>query len=352
MNLVYALIAFLLALLFVLAGITRVGAFLIERRHPPVGSFATVNGTRMHYVLVPGPSEPDMPPVVFIHGASGNLKDMMLSLRSSLEGRAQLLFLDRPGHGWSERGSDNEDPDGQARTIAALMDEVGIDRAIIVGHSFGGASAVAFALGHPEKVAGLVLVSAATHPWPGGKTSWYYPIAATPVIGWLFTQTVTGPIGTSRIAAATACVFAPNKVPGDYVERASIPLVLRPTAFHSNAVDVNGLYDYAIANQPRYTTIKTPTVVISGDADTVVYEEIHSTGLARDIPGAELVWVKNLGHQPDWIAPELVTAAIEKVAGQPRDLQAIARAAEARIATDDFAAQCVAEPAPAGSEIK
>ena len=79
-------------------------------------------------------------------------------------------------------------------------------------------------------------------------------------------------------------------------------------------------------------------MVISGDADTVVYEEIHSLGLARDIPGAELVWVKNLGHKPDWIAPDLVVAAIEKLAGQPRDLQALARTVEARIAGDRFGA--------------
>ena len=51
--------------------------------------------------------------------------------------------------------------------------------------------------------------------------------------------------------------------------------------------------------------------------DTVVYEEIHSLGLARDIPGAELVWVNNLGHKPDWIAPDLVVAAIEKLGGMP-----------------------------------
>ena len=79
------------------------------------------------------------------------------------------------------------------------------------------------------------------------------------------------------------------------------------------------------ANAPRYKEIAAPTVVISGDADTVVYEEIHSLGLARDIPGAELVWVKNLGHKPDWIAPDLVVAAIEKLGGQPRDLQALGR---------------------------
>ncbi|TIN43796.1 MAG: alpha/beta hydrolase, partial [Mesorhizobium sp.] len=65
------------------------------------------------------------------------------------------------------------------------------------------------------------------------------------------------------------------------------------------------LYRYALATAPRYAEIKAPTVVISGDRDKVVYAHIHSVGLARDIAGAELVWVHNLGHKPDWIATDL-----------------------------------------------
>ena len=101
MNLVYAGAAFLLATLLVLAGITRVGTWLIERRNPPVGSFVDIDGAELHYVHVPAPTNPDLPPIVFIHGASGNLMDQMVPLRPVLEGRAEMLFVDRPGHGWS-----------------------------------------------------------------------------------------------------------------------------------------------------------------------------------------------------------------------------------------------------------
>ena len=58
MNLVYAGTAFLLALLLVLAGVTRVNAWLIERRNPPVGSFADIDGATLHYVHVPGAGRP------------------------------------------------------------------------------------------------------------------------------------------------------------------------------------------------------------------------------------------------------------------------------------------------------
>ena len=341
MNLLAAFLAFLLAFAFLMTGITRVGAWLIERNNPPTGTFATVDGTRMHYVHVPAPSAA-LPPVVFVHGASSNLRDLMLPLRPLLEGRAEMLFVDRPGHGWSARGSGNGDPFGQADTIAALMRHVGIDRAIIVGHSFGGAVAATFALRHADMTAGLVFLSPASHPWPGGGTSWYYTLTAVPVLGRLFAETLALPGGTIRIAAASTCVFSPNRLPEDYDARAGIRLVLRPAAFRANARDVAGLYEHVVKVAPRYGEIAAPTVIVSGTRDTVVYEEIHSRGLGRDIPGAELVWVDNLGHKPDWITPELAVAAIEKVAGGAVDLDAAARAAERRLADDllDPANQC------------
>jgi pimeloyl-ACP methyl ester carboxylesterase len=346
-NLIYALVAFLFALLLILVGITRVGSWLIERRNPPIGSFADITGARLHYVHVPAPDNPDLPPIVFIHGASANLRDQMIPLRPLLEGRAELLFLDRPGHGWSGRGSDNGTPSAQAASIAGLMDHLGIPDAIVVGHSFGGAIAAAFALEHPERTRGLLFLSAATHPWPGGKTSWYYRLTTVPVIGWLFSETLANPAGVLRITRAATCVFAPNPVPEAYLDDASIALVLRPRAFRANATDVEGLYRHALGAAPRYREITAPTIVISGDYDTVVYEELHSIGLARDIPGAELVWVKNLGHKPDWVARELVVGAIEKVAGMDRDLPAIARIVEARIAGDRSGeGVCVNEKAP------
>lgn len=344
MNLFYAVLALFFASVLVLLGATRIGVWLIERRNPPVGHFATIEGTQIHYVHVPAPVNAALAPIVFIHGASANLKDQMLPLRPLLEGRAEMLFLDRPGHGWSGRGlGDNETPAGQAATIAALMKQQGISRAVIVAHSFGGAIAAALALDHPEMARGLVFLSPATHPWPGGDTSWYYELAARPVIGRLFSQTIAYPAGMARIAAATGCVFAPNEVPDDYVARASIPLVLRPSAFRANAVDVEGLYRFVAEAAPRYREIAAPTVIVTGDSDTVVFEEVHSAGLARDIPGAELVWVRNLGHKPDWIAPDLVVAAIEKASGVERDLRRLARRVEARIAADAHGAGCLDE---------
>ncbi|TIO76707.1 MAG: alpha/beta hydrolase [Mesorhizobium sp.] len=332
MNLICAALL-LIAFFFALAGVTRAGVWLVERRNPPVGQFADIDGARIHYVHVSASAGADLPPVVFIHGASANLKDQMLPLRPLLEGRAELLFLDRPGFGWSGRGN-NETLAAQANTIAALMDRLGIERAIVVGHSFGGAVTTAFAREHPERTLGLVFLAPVSHPWPGGATAWYYKLTAVPVVGWLFSETVAYAAGMLQIGNATACVFSPNHVPKGYIGKASIPLVLRPPAFRANARDVAQLYDYVCAASPGYREIKAPTVVISGDRDKVVYATVHSVGLERDVPGAELVWVANLGHKPDWIAADLVVGAIGRVAGVAVDLEAMASIVEGRIAGD------------------
>ncbi len=337
LNIGFAILFILTGLAFLTAGLTSVGAWNINRKHPPAGQFVTVNQTRMHFVHIAPDSGADLPAIVFIHGASGNLHDQMAPVAPLLKGRAELLFVDRPGHGWSKRGpATNGSPDGQADTIAALMDHLGIKKALVVGHSFGGAIAATFAVRHRSKTAGLLFLAAATHPWPGGHTSWYYELASRPVAGRIFSSTLAWIGGRLRMKAGTRCVFAPNRVPEDYTKRAAIPLVLRPDNFRHNAQDVAGLYGFVQKNANTYKSITAPTIVISGDRDTVVYEEIHSVGLARDIAGAELIWVKNLGHKPDWIATDLVIAAIEKLAGKPVDLKKVTAVVEARIAGNAY----------------
>lgn len=313
--------------------VTRIGAYRIGRDNPAMGAFIDVKGTSMHYVHVPAGPNADLPPLVFIHGASANLNDQMVPFRPLLEGRAEMLFFDRPGHGWSERGAGNNSQELQADTVVALMDVLNIKDAIIVSHSFGGSVAAALVLNHPDRARGLLFLAPATHPWPDRKTQWYYDVGSIPVLGRLFTETITLPVGTFSLHPGSEGVFCPNTMPDAYLQKAKIPLVLRPSAFHSNAIDVAGLYDFTERASPRYPEIKKPTIIITGDEDTVVLEEIHSNGLARDIEGSELVWIHGIGHKPDYVATPLAVAAIEKLNGADRDLQAAARNLEDALST-------------------
>ncbi|MDA4847107.1 alpha/beta fold hydrolase [Hoeflea poritis] len=316
----------------------------IERLYPPIGEFVDVGGYRLHAMHIPAEDGADLPPIVFLHGASGNLRDQVSAFRDRLEGRAEMLFVDRPGHGWSERGGpENAFPDGQARAVAELMNRKGIAQALIVGHSFGGVIAANMALERPHKVSGLLFLATASHPWPGG-IDWHYHAATAPVVGRLATWLLAMPAGLLRIDMAARNVFSPNRYPPDYLARSGTALILRPWTFRYNAYDVANLYDHVVKVSPRYREIETPTIIVTGDNDYVVSPDIHSAALSEAIDGSELVRIKGVGHKPDYIATDLCVAAMEKLSGVDKDLEAMARALEETLASN----RETSNPPPAG----
>ena len=110
------------------------------------------------------------PPVILIHGAGANLQDMNLALGERLAVRHRVILVDRPGFGFSARkAGEGSSPAYQAAVLRGVLDRLGIDRAIMVGHSWGGTLALAFALDFPERAAGLVIIAAPTHPGFGAS---------------------------------------------------------------------------------------------------------------------------------------------------------------------------------------
>ncbi|MFD0915461.1 alpha/beta fold hydrolase [Pseudahrensia aquimaris] len=305
-----AVIAFVFLVLFF---VTRYKAAEISAQFPAFGSVTEIGGREIHFLDVTEGDNADLPPLLFVHGASGNLRDQAVAFQKPLEGRARMIFVDRPGHGWSERGPEEANtPEGHGAVYAELLDDIGIESAVVVCHSMGCASAIAMALNHPEKVRGLVFLAPATHRWPGGVT-WYYEVTALPVVGWLFSETLSLPAGLARLESGARSVFDPSEMPDDYVDATGIALVLRPEQFRNNARDVTTLKSEVTRMQPRYSQIKKPTVIITGNKDDVVLPDIHSVGLERDIEGAELIVLDGVGHKPDYAATRVAIEAIEKV---------------------------------------
>src|SRR5689334_15681366 len=217
----------IVAILGIGATITAIGVARLERAHRPAGQLVPVTGGRLHVVDLAPARPTDAPPIVLLHGASGNLEDQRLTLGAALAARHRVILVDRPGHGFSDRpgGAADASPGRQAALIAQALARLGVPRAIVVGHSWSGALAAALALDFPERVAGLVMLAPVTHPWPGG-ISWYSQLASTPVIGRLFAETCAFPLGSLLIARGVESVFAPQVPPADYVRRAATRLVL------------------------------------------------------------------------------------------------------------------------------
>jgi len=317
LRMIFIGIGLSMSLFALLAAATVVGARMIARAHPPAGRFVEVGGGRLHVVDIDERARrsDDDPPVVLLHGASGNLEDMRLALADRLKERHRVILLDRPGHGWSERSADDVSPASQAAMVAEALERLDIGRAIVVAHSFAGSVATALALDDPGRVAGLVLVAPVLYPWSTG-IAWYYNLATVPILGPLFAHTLVLPAGAVLIRPVAGTVFAPQAAPAGYADRAAIALVLRPQVFLANARDVAGLNAFVARQAPRYVRIKAPTVIITGDRDTVVSPEIHARALAAKLPHSKLVVLDGVGHMPHHAAPDRVVAAIDEVAAE------------------------------------
>ena len=317
MNLIL-LVPAVLALVLVLGAVfTWAHTRRVERLYPATGRFMEVEGCRLHYIeRGPDGAEP-LGTIVLLHGATSNLVEAMLGLGSALAPRYRVIAFDRPGHGWSRRrrGIGGAQPAWQAAVIAGALRRLGVRNAVIAGHSWSGAVVPHFGLDHTDVAGALFILSGVTHPWPGGYISWYNRLTASP-LGWLFARTLAIPIGLMLFRSAARKSFSPQPVPPGFLEKAFIPLVLRPAAFHANSRDIAVLHDAVTRQSARYGEIRLPAVVMGGDRDEIVWTDLHSRSFARDVAGAELVVLPGVGHLPQYARPDLVLSAIEALAGR------------------------------------
>jgi pimeloyl-ACP methyl ester carboxylesterase len=292
---------------------TFIGVRLIAWAHPPRGRFVAIDGLRQHVVELGAASA--APPIVLIHGAGCNLEDMRLALGDRLAVRHCVILIDRAGLGWSERcGREGSAPAYQAAMLRGVLDRIGVARAIVVGHSWGGALAAAFALDYPQRVAGLALLAPPLYPLMRSMT-WLYAIFATPLAGWLYAYTLALPLSVPFIGLGLGSAFLPQSPPRGYVRRTAALLLLRPATFLANARDVADLKQNLAAQAVRYPALAVPTVIIAGNRDLVVPLRSHALAFAAAVPAAKLVVLPGIGHMLHHAAPERVVAEIEELAG-------------------------------------
>ncbi|MCK1741188.1 alpha/beta hydrolase [Bradyrhizobium sp. 139] len=308
--------------LVLLALLTQAGVLAVQRAFPPQGRMVEVDGAVLHVVDI-GPRGYGMP-IVMLHGASSNLEAMRRPLGDLLAKDHRVILIDRPGHGWSTRmRRQDSTPQIQARMIDEALGKLGIDRAIVVVHSWSGALGARLALDHPSRVAGLVMLAPVTHPWRGGVGR-YNEIIATPVIGPLLAYTVTLPLGYFVAEAGARSVFLPQMMPDGFVRDSATPLLLRPREFIANACDLVTLKEAVAAQVSRYGEISAPVTIIAGELDKTVSTNIHARPFAAMVPNAKLIALPDLGHMVQNAVPDLVKTEIETMIGKIVPVQAAA----------------------------
>ncbi len=285
-----------------------------EVAHPPEGGFVTLpDGRRVHYV-----QRGSGPDVVLIHGASGSTRDYSFAFIDRLTDRYRVTAFDRPGLGFTDRASTAyggafrtaaESPAEQAAMLAAAARALGIDRPVVLGHSYGGA--VALAWGLDQDAAALVVVAGASNPWPGGLAA-IHTVNASALGGAAVVPLITAFASTAQVEGVMATIFAPQAAPAGYADHIGLGIPLRRETLRANARQITSLRPHVVAMSARYPAIAVPVEIVHGDADTIVPLAIHSEPLARQIPGARLTVLPGIGHMPHHVAPEAVEAAVHR----------------------------------------
>lgn len=282
-----------------------------EAEYPPVGEFETVAGRRVHLIDSGGSGQT----VVLVHGANGNLRDYTFDLVDRLSPRYRVIALDRPGLGWSDGlGEADSDPLVQARILRDAVRQRGVRDPIVVGHSYGGAVAMAWALEAQGDVSGVVLLGAVTHPWDGGLGAWYR-VNDTP-LGPPARALAAAFAPGMQISGALSSVFDPDPVPTGYAEHFGAELSLRRAVQATNTRQVNALNGHVARMQPRYANLDLPIEILHGTEDTIVGLEIHARRLVAEVPSARLTVLEGVGHMPHHARPGDVVAAIDRVAAR------------------------------------
>jgi pimeloyl-ACP methyl ester carboxylesterase len=282
--------------------------------YPPVGRIVEVLGRRVHAV-----TRGVGPDLVLIHGASGNVRDMTFDLMGRLTDRYRVTAFDRPGLGYTDPAPGlgglfehrGESPQEQADLLRAAARQLGIERPIVLGHSYGGAVALAWALGDPDGTAAVVDVSGVSMPWPG-SLDLLYRINGSVMGGAALPPLIVAFAPTQAVDATLAAVFAPDPVPEGYAEHFGVGLTLRRESIRANARQVRVLRSHIVEMSQRYATLPMPLEIVHGEADIIVPPGIHSLPLSRLVPGAHLVILKDTGHMPHHSEPEAVVAAIDR----------------------------------------
>ncbi len=281
-----------------------------ERLVPARGKFVEIDGNRIHYV-----EEGEGRPILFVHGFGGTLHHFRHPLFGGRVPGYRLIAIDRPGAGYSTRapGASAALPT-QAAQIAKFIEKLGLERPLVVGHSLGGMITLTLALNHPDKISGIVLISALTMPREGIPPEMAPIYITSPLKRWLVANTVAIPAALKVAPATLAYVFGPQETPKDYMTEGGGELGLRPGHFYNMVADLVSVGDDMPALAKRFEEIDMPAGMVFGTADKVLDWREHGEAFAPRIKGLDFETVEGIGHHPQYWAREQVVGLIRRVA--------------------------------------
>ena len=276
---------------------------------PPPSQFIALQGMQVH-LRDEGPRD-DPLPIVLLHGTSASLHTWE-GWAEALRGQRRVIRMDLPGFALTGPNPENDySIERYVAFVAALADQLGVQRFVLGGNSLGGQIAWATAVAHPQRVASLILVDASGYAFESAKT----PIDV--------------PIGFQMARIKPLAPLVENTLPRGLVEKSVKAVYGDPSKVTPPLVDL--YYDMTLRAGNRaalgrrieqgYTgniqdlpQIKVPTLLLWGGRDRLIPLEFGER-FARDIGGSKLVVFGELGHVPHEEDPALTVAEVKKFLG-------------------------------------
>jgi pimeloyl-ACP methyl ester carboxylesterase len=245
-------------------------------------------GVRMNYVER---GDPRGTPVVLMHGYTDSRRsyDRLLPL---LPGSFRAFAVTHRGHGNSSKPDAGYAPSDLAADLAAFLDAMQIESAVIVGHSMGSSVAQRFAIDYPSRTRALVLEGA------------FFPSPHNEAVREFF-QTVKGfadPLD-ARVAREFQQSTLARPVPAEFFETIVAESMKVPARVWKAALEPYLTIDFS----ERLEEISAPTLLIWGDRDSFTLRP-EQDALNRAIAGSRLITYGGTGHAPHWEEPERYAA--------------------------------------------
>ncbi len=267
---------------------------------PPRTESMVLAGHRKLFVTEAGSGDP----VVLLHGGGPGATGVSNYSRNidALAEHFHVIVPDMPGYGRSSKELDHNDPFGDlAFAIRTMLDELGIEKAHVVGNSYGGAAALRLALDRPDRVDRLILMG------PGGIG----PTRGLPTKGLKALFAYYGGQGPSRAKLESfirdylvhdGAAVDEELIDARYEASIQPEVVANPPLRRPSTPRTLWRMDFT--RDRRLARATTPTLVIWGAADKVNRPSGGAT-LARTMPACDLYVAANTGHWVQWERPDL-----------------------------------------------
>ena len=270
--------------------------------------FVIAGHNKLHYV-----ESGSGRPVVMIHGNAGDLRDFEFGTFALLARNYHAIAFDLPGHGLSKmpgkaKGTIHE----QAVILHQAITTLGIKEPILVGHSWGGAIALAYALLYPRETSALVLLAPAAYSDHHRDAPAAF-LLQIPLLSDLCITMLKPILGRRLLRKSLKEAFSPDPVPDDYFKAAAAVWLDRKRlkAFIKEDLMIGSSLQKLSG---QYQKIHAPVIIVTGDSDLAVSPQQNAFNLHKAIANSELLVIPHAGHQIPETHPEAVLRAVDMAA--------------------------------------